>query len=118
MAQQRACVIESDRFDEAIERVRLGEVQEVRRGSEGIVGEAKQIIIRDDAIQTGDLYRSVHAEYSQGGTAAEVVADVPYASYVHDGTRRMPGRPFFTEAVRNQLRMVERRLREMFKDRV
>lgn len=117
MAQKVACVIEENRFDEMEDRARLGVIQETRRGAEGIVGHAKQYIIETDAIQTGDLYRSVHAEYSQGGTAAEVVADVDYASYVHDGTRHMKPRPFFTVAVKEMLPELERRLREMFEDR-
>jgi hypothetical protein len=116
MARQRAVVFESDDFDKYERRLRVRLVEHVRQGTEGVVGAAKQYIIETDAIITGDLYRSVHGEYTAKGTESEVVADVDYASFVHDGTETMEARPFFTEAVKRVGPVAQHRLDQILED--
>jgi hypothetical protein len=51
-----------------------------------------------DAVDTGNMLNSVgHA--MQGPTRAMVYVGADYAHYVHDGTSKMAGRPFFTQAI-------------------
>lgn len=37
-----------------------------------------------------------------GSSSVSLVADVPYAHFVHDGTSRMAARPFFDQAIKDK----------------
>jgi HK97 gp10 family phage protein len=53
-------------------------------------------------LQTGALFDSVSAQVkrvSQNGFTVEAGAGMPYAKYVHDGTRKMTARPFITDGL-------------------
>jgi HK97 gp10 family phage protein len=114
MGQKTRVVVEEDRFDEADAAVRKALVQEVHRAGNAARNIARQIIVRDGAIITGDLWRSVGVEFTKRGQAAELYATVPYASFVHDGTSKMPPRPFFDEAVEEVSKGLEARLKTAF----
>lgn len=49
-------------------------------------------------VRTGHLRRSVRGRVLSP-TTGEVGTDVPYAPFVHDGTRFMAGRPFLTDGL-------------------
>ena len=55
-----------------------------------------------EIVDTGRLFDSIKAQVrrtSQNAYATEAGSDVPYAIYVHDGTRRLKGRPFITDGI-------------------
>lgn len=55
-----------------------------------------------EIVDTGRLFESIGANVkrdSQNAFSVEVGADTPYAVYVHDGTHKLKGRPFITDAV-------------------
>ena len=55
-----------------------------------------------EIVDTGRLFDSIKAQVrrtSQNAYATEAGTDVPYAIYVHDGTRRLKGRPFITDGI-------------------
>lgn len=107
---QMSAVMPEDNFDALIAMLKSEVTQEVHRAGNATVNRARQIIVRDDAIITGDLWRSVGVEFSNAGQSAEVYASMPYASFVHDGTENMEARPFFDEAIAEQTRETNARL--------
>ena len=55
-----------------------------------------------EIVDTGRLFDSIKAQMrrtSQNAYATEAGTDVPYAIYVHDGTRKLKGRPFITDGI-------------------
>jgi hypothetical protein len=54
-------------------------------------------------IRTGDLFRSL-TKTDLGNNRVRISLEVPYSLYVHEGTRRMPPRPFLKVAVQNAMR--------------
>lgn len=55
-----------------------------------------------EIVDTGRLFDSITAavkKASQNVMSVEVGTDVPYAPYVHDGTRKLKGRPFITDGL-------------------
>lgn len=55
-----------------------------------------------EIVDTGRLFDSIKAQVrrtSQNAYATEAGTDVPYAIYVHDGTRKLKGRPFITDGI-------------------
>ena len=55
-----------------------------------------------EIVDTGRLFESIDAAVqrdSQNAFSVEVGADTPYAVYVHDGTYKLKGRPFITDAM-------------------
>jgi HK97 gp10 family phage protein len=55
-----------------------------------------------EIVDTGRLFDSITAEVrkvSQNVVDVQVGTDVPYAPYVHDGTRKLKGRPFITDGL-------------------
>lgn len=55
-----------------------------------------------EIVDTGRLFDSIEAEVtraSQNTFSVSVGTGVPYAGYVHDGTSKLKGRPFITDAV-------------------
>lgn len=55
-----------------------------------------------EIVDTGRLFESIDAAVqrdSQNAFSVEVGANTPYAVYVHEGTYKLKGRPFITDAV-------------------
>lgn len=55
-----------------------------------------------EIVDTGRLFESIDAAVqrdSQNAFSVEVGAATPYAVYVHEGTYKLRGRPFITDAV-------------------
>lgn len=55
-----------------------------------------------EIVDTGRLFDSVDAEVkrvSQNAFSVRVGANTPYAIYVHEGTSKLKGRPFVSDAV-------------------
>ena len=55
-----------------------------------------------EIVDTGALFDSIRASIkrdSQNAYSVTVGSDLPYASYVHDGTSKLKGRPFIRDAV-------------------
>lgn len=55
-----------------------------------------------EVVNTGALFDSIRAEtkrVSQNTYSVAVGSDLPYAGYVHDGTRKMKGRPYIRDGV-------------------
>lgn len=55
-----------------------------------------------EIVDTGRLFDSIEAEVtraSQNAFTVSVGANTPYATYVHEGTYKLKGRPFVTDAV-------------------
>jgi HK97 gp10 family phage protein len=46
-------------------------------------------------IDTGQMRQGIHATFSPGKSVVRPSSHTPYATYVHEGTRRMRARPFF-----------------------
>ena len=94
--------------------------QEKRRAADAIVGDARQLILQYEAIRTGDLYRSIRADFpvkaSANSAAYTVAATMPYAKYIHEGTRYMRARPFLKDAVQAYQPIYEARLARGIKD--
>jgi len=65
----------------------------VRKTAFRIEAKAKE----DCPVDTGTLRNSIQTVV-ESDTKATVGTPIEYAPYVHDGTRRMKGRPFLTEA--------------------
>jgi HK97 gp10 family phage protein len=51
-------------------------------------------------VRTGNLRRSVGSKVEAGGDRGVIGASAHYARYVHEGTSRMSGRPFFVEGAK------------------
>lgn len=49
--------------------------------------------------ETGDLSRSITSEPHPEKKSVDIGSNLDYASWVHDGTRRMKGRPFLKDAL-------------------
>lgn len=49
-------------------------------------------------IRTGDLFNSL-TKTDLGNNRVKISLEVPYSLYVHEGTRRMPPRPFLKAAI-------------------
>lgn len=103
-----AVVMDIDRFDEAERGIEVSMGNVMRFAGQSVEGRAKEVIIEVDAIITGDLYRSVGSQISVDGRTVEVVATMPYAKFVHDGTEHMRARPFLEIAVRDMQGNIER----------
>jgi hypothetical protein len=67
-----------------------------------IEADAKMLIEAYDAVDTGDLMNSVTSDIQGDGRTGsmdgEVGPTVDYGYWVHEGTSRMPGRPYLGDA--------------------
>lgn len=57
-----------------------------------------------EIVDTGALYDSIRSEskrISQNAYSVDVGTDLPYAKYVHEGTRKLRGRAFIRDAIRD-----------------
>lgn len=75
---------------------RLGEA--IMRAGLQFEADTKNVIVSGTGMyrrpfQTGNLWRSIHAEWNQ--LTSTITANVDYAIYVHEGTYKMQARPFF-----------------------
>ena len=64
-----------------------------------------------EIVDTGALFDSIEADASkasQNAFSVSVGTDIPYAGYVHDGTYKLKGRPFITDAVTDSKQDVQR----------
>lgn len=55
-----------------------------------------------EIVDTGKLFDSITAQVkktSSNTVSVEVGTDVPYAKFVHDGTRKLKGRPFIRDGL-------------------
>ena len=55
-----------------------------------------------EIVDTGRLFESIDAAVSrdsQNAFSVEVGTNVPYAIYVHEGTHKLKGRPFISDAI-------------------
>ena len=83
--------------------VKLKDKEVLKHLGKNIEGLLKQacVIVQDDAkrncpVDTGRLQGSIQHEVK--GKEGIVGTNVEYAPYVHEGTSRMPGRPFLRDA--------------------
>lgn len=60
--------------------------------------DVRQQIEAVGAVDTGNMLNST-GHQMQGPRRAVVFVGADYSRYVHDGTSRMAGRPFFTQAI-------------------
>lgn len=102
MANKDVCVISEDRFDLFERKLTRGTKEAVRYAGESVLGASKQNVIEMDVILTGDLYRSGGLDYGPDGESVSVNYTVPYASFQHDGTDKIEGRPFLGLALDQQ----------------
>lgn len=70
-----------------------------------------------EIVDTGRLFESIDAEAerkSQNVVEVTVGAtgETPYAVYVHNGTRKLKGRPFITDAMNEQRLEIRRMIKE------
>lgn len=74
----------------------------LRTAAFDIEADAKVLVKAYDAVDTGDMMNSISTSFAgdgrNGTMTAEIGPTVDYAIYVHEGTSRMPGRPFLTDA--------------------
>lgn len=67
-----------------------------------IEADAKMLVEAYGAVDTGDLMNSVTSDIQGDGRhglmTGEIGPTVDYGLYVHEGTSRMPGRPFLDDA--------------------
>lgn len=64
-----------------------------------------------EIVDTGQLFDSIDASVrvvSQNTVTTTVGANTPYAHYVHDGTSKLKGRPFITDAVQDSQEEIRR----------
>lgn len=64
-----------------------------------------------EIVDTGQLFDSIDASVrvvSQNAVTTTVGANTPYAHYVHDGTSKLKGRPFITDAVQDSQEEIRR----------
>lgn len=72
-----------------------------------------------EIVDTGRLFDSIDAEVKRDSQNTVTVTvgstgDTPYAIFVHNGTRKLKGRPFITDAIQ----AMRRRIREVFSDKI
>lgn len=63
-----------------------------------------------EIVDTGRLYDSITAtvqRQSDNTYTVSVGTDVPYAVYVHEGTRKLKARPFITDAMSDSYQAIE-----------
>lgn len=87
------------------------ELGELLRSEDGAVGryliqQSQRVVNAARAacpVDTGNLRASITYEIARdgasGGLSARIGTNVPYAVYVHEGTRYMPARPFLREGL-------------------
>lgn len=64
-----------------------------------------------EIVDTGRLFDSIDVNFrrsSQNTYSLEIGADTPYAVYVHDGTSKLKGRRFITDAVMDSQEKIEK----------
>lgn len=83
-----------------------------RRMAEDIAERARQYILAQGLVDTGELYSSVRAQPQLNRTynAHEVVADARHAIFHEFGTRFMPAHPFLQPAVEDIEPFYEQRI--------
>ena len=66
---------------------------------------------------TGDLYGSIQSKPEGGltGFKINVGTDVDYASYVHNGTRKLNGRPFIRDAMMDNIDKIQDIIKDSIK---
>lgn len=69
-------------------------VAEVQRATYDVEARAKQIV----PVKTGNLRRSIHSVFENGGLRGIVGPSVLYGKFVEFGTRRMAARPYMRPA--------------------
>lgn len=72
-----------------------------------------------EIVDTGRLFDSIDAEVKRDSQNTVTVTvgstgDTPYAIFVHNGTRKLKGRPFITDAIQ----AMRRRIREVFSEKI
>lgn len=55
-------------------------------------------VVAMDAVDTGNMLNSHQVAFANGGLRGAVVVTASYSVFVHDGTSRMPPRPFLGRA--------------------
>lgn len=76
-------------------RRKAGEI--VRKTVFDLEAQAKQNIVAMNAVDTGAMLNSTQGAMTDE-MSGRVAVGVDYGLYVHEGTRRMPGRPFLRMA--------------------
>jgi len=78
--------------------------REMTNVAQAITKRAKHLLLNDLlAYDTGEMFDSTRTQ-SLGKNGWAVIADTEYAIYVHEGTDRMPARPFLTRAMNEVMR--------------
>jgi hypothetical protein len=67
----------------------------MQQTGKAVVEEAQRIV----PVDTGFLRSTLGYQYNQSTKTLRVYADAYYAFWVHEGTRRMAGRPFLQQAL-------------------
>ena len=64
-------------------------------------------------VKTGLLRRSETTRIERGGMRGFLGTNVQYAPFVHNGTRFMAARPFFTQGIEDSRAVINRALQEL-----
>lgn len=57
--------------------------------------------------KTGELFRSISSAKSSD-TTIDVGTNIEYATYVHEGTRKMAGRPFIVDGINGNAERIKK----------
>lgn len=82
-------------FGDKLAKARLDKAQLLSRIALTVQGNSERVT----PVKTGTLKRSETTRVDASAGRAFIGTNVEYAKFVHDGTRYMKGRPFFTEGM-------------------
>ncbi len=82
-------------------------VREIGKAIEKSVYKVNERAKRNSPVDTGRMRASISKTVSERAMEGEVAVGVKYGIYVHEGTRRMKGRPFLGDAVRESEKEIE-----------
>ena len=92
----------------------------LRKTAFDIEADGKMLVEAYDAVDTGALMNSISTTITgdgrHGTMSAEIGPTVEYGIYVHEGTSRMPGRPFLTDAYERRIGPFEQVLGRLGED--
>lgn len=93
-------IVKADRTSEVAGDIHRLACQVVEKCARDIEGNASTNVVSMGAVDTGNLLNSIKGEALKADNSRwRVYAGAEYAAYVNFGTRFMPARPYFTDAV-------------------
>lgn len=76
-------------------------IEEVEKAFKAVVIQMRNVAVSNVPVDTGDLKASVasHPVETNESNVFQLGSNLEYASFIHDGTHKIPARPFLDHAI-------------------